>query len=90
MGKREIHHRGRRKEEEDEEEFTTEDTESTEKKIRRGRDGEKMKVEFIFTMERRTQSLFHEPGFQPENPFFSEKFGLLLEQTQSEEEIRRD
>ena len=49
-----------------------------------------MKVEFIFTMERRTQSLFHEPGFQPENPFFSEKFGLLLEQTQSEEEIRRD
>ncbi|MBV8316138.1 MAG: hypothetical protein JO116_04740 [Planctomycetaceae bacterium] len=51
MGKREIHHRGRRKEEEDEEEFTTEDTESTEKKIRRGRDGEKMKVEFIFTIE---------------------------------------
>jgi len=51
VGKREIHHRGRRKEEEDEEEFTTEDTESTEKKIRRGRDGEKMKVEFIFTME---------------------------------------
>jgi hypothetical protein len=31
VGKREIHHRGRREEEEDED-FTTEDTESTERK----------------------------------------------------------
>jgi hypothetical protein len=53
VGKRAIHHRGHRKEEEEEEEeeFTTEDIESTEKKIRRGRNGEKMKVEFIFTIE---------------------------------------